>query len=105
MEKVEMPKDFSLLIYSKHNLRVSLPITIGTHGVRMDDDPADDPGLRPLYHSRAPTGPDQRINLTMDDDDDDDEMGEIDHSLFESGPGPKGGRIDNYYDIVGMASL
>lgn len=71
---------------SKDNLRIVLPITVGTHGVRADDDPAEDPGLRPLYH-RVSAGGESPVMLTVDDDGD--EMGEIDHSLFEtSAPRP-----------------
>ena len=60
-----------------------IPLTIGTHGVKIDDDPAEDPAHRPLYH-RVSTGPEPPITLTLDDDGD--EMGEIDHSLFDSTP-------------------
>lgn len=61
---------------------------MGTHGVRANDDPAEDPSLRPLYQ-RASTGEEPPVMLTVDDDPD--EMGEIDHSLFESTSAPSSG--------------
>jgi len=76
---------------SKHNLRLEIPITIGTHGIRPDDDPADEPDLRPLYTRASTGGAEPPVALRREDDEDDD-IGEIDISLFESGaqPGYKG---------------
>ena len=79
--------------YSKNNLRIEIPITIGTHGVRADDDPADEPDLRPLYTRAAnqsgggaePVGVSAlRRDISADDEDD---IGEIDISLFEGAGG------------------
>lgn len=74
-------------VYSKHNLRLEIPITIGTHGIRPDDDPADEPDLRPLYTRASTGGAEPPVALRREDDEDDD-IGEIDISLFESGAQP-----------------
>ena len=77
-------------------MRIEIPITIGTHGVRADDDPADEPDLRPLYTRAAnqsgggaePVGVSAlRRDISADDEDD---IGEIDISLFEEGAGGGG---------------
>lgn len=70
------------LCYSKDNLRIVIPITIGTHGIRIDDDPIDEIAHRPLYQ-RMSSDTEPPIHIAVEDDGD--EMGEIDHSLFETG--------------------
>ncbi|XP_067941272.1 arrestin domain-containing protein 4-like isoform X2 [Watersipora subatra] len=76
----------------KDNLRLVIPITIGTHGIRLDDDPAEDPTHRPLYQRVNPSA---ELPITLNiDDDDGDEMGEIDHSLFENAPSSQPSKSD-----------
>ena len=77
--------------------------------MRADDDPADEPDLRPLYTRAAnqsgggaePAGVSAlRRDISADDEDD---IGEIDISLFEEGAGGGGWLYTyNYISVCGV---
>lgn len=74
--------------HSSRNVRIDIPVTIGTHGVKADDNPADDIQHRPLYSRGKEASEAETLNtrpsaLGRAIDDEDDELGEIDTSLFE----------------------
>lgn len=88
---------FASFVCSKNNLRIDIPITIGTHGIRADEGLDDEPDLRPLY-TKVNSGAELPVALRREPEEEDDEMGEIDISLFESGAG--GGQVGKW-DHVG----
>ncbi|KAF6026782.1 hypothetical protein EB796_014913 [Bugula neritina] len=70
----------------KDNLALEIPLTIGTHGVNLNEDLEDDPTLRPLYHRQGPASLNGiQLPLASTNQEEDDVLGEIDHSLFEKG--------------------
>lgn len=77
-------------------MRIEIPVTIGTHGVKADDNPADGVDHRPLYTRTHETSEAATLSARPSalgrPIDDDDEMGEIDTSLFERQPSNRQGK-------------